>query len=134
MSQSIVKKGGGDRRVPKEKKKKIEFRDPEGENCAICLDSLISHPQRLIEWLSCGHCFHNDCVNALQLSNVFDCPLCRQVYTRDYDRQWPPSKRGPPPPPPPPKKRETYRQKFIRREAEFYRDLEFENPRHLDNS
>lgn len=109
-----------------------------GDHCAICLDVLRDNEgfyPRLVEALQpCGHQFHNDCINFLQLSNSFTCPLCRKVYTRDYDAQHPYHARKPPPPPPPPRRRlgDIARRNFLERQFLQQHDLDF--PRHLDNS
>jgi hypothetical protein len=54
-------------------------RDKEGNSmtCAICLDTA---DERKDTWftLSCGHCYHLECVNKLNSSMITVCPLCRQ--------------------------------------------------------
>lgn len=45
--------------------------------CTICLNTLGHHIE-----LSCGHCFHHECIKKLFIIYMDDkCPLCKNIYT-----------------------------------------------------
>ncbi|KAF5843673.1 hypothetical protein DUNSADRAFT_10849 [Dunaliella salina] len=55
--------------------------------CPICIGALNRNGQRGIAWLSCTHCFHEECIatfEAFELSQggLPSCPVCRANYQR----------------------------------------------------
>mmetsp|Transcript_19885 Transcript_19885/g.55443 ORF Transcript_19885/g.55443 Transcript_19885/m.55443 type:complete len:399 (-) Transcript_19885:497-1693(-) len=55
--------------------------------CPICIGALNRNGQRGIAWLSCTHCFHEECIatfEAFELSHggLPSCPVCRANYQR----------------------------------------------------
>lgn len=44
------------------------------DNCAICIDSLLTNP---VMYLPCKHFFHKCCLKQAFEKNLYTCPLCR---------------------------------------------------------
>jgi hypothetical protein len=46
----------------------------EGDECAICLDSI---DQQMLAYLPCKHFFHHSCLKQAFVKKLYTCPLCR---------------------------------------------------------
>ena len=65
--------GSSKRESPREKK--------DEQVCAICTQSLLSNDETIVK-TTCGHYFHNECLATWFKGRHYDCPYCRQQFTR----------------------------------------------------